>query len=102
MTRIFLTLILVLSVVLGTDAADKNVKQKAVNDTVMVYTVSPQMHCANCEKKIKQNLRFENGVKSIDTDIENQTVTIVADKRKVDLKNLEKAFKKIGYTCQSM
>ena len=30
----------------------------------VVLTTTPQMHCANCEKKIKENIRFEKGIKS--------------------------------------
>lgn len=41
-----------------------------------VFTTSPQMHCENCENKIKGNLRFEKGVKKIVTDIDSQTVTL--------------------------
>ena len=32
---------------------------------VLVMTPTPQMHCENCENKIKKNLRFESGVKKI-------------------------------------
>lgn len=35
----------------------------------LVLTTNPQMHCENCENKIKNNIRFEKGVKSIETDI---------------------------------
>ncbi|MBR2200637.1 MAG: heavy-metal-associated domain-containing protein, partial [Bacteroidales bacterium] len=42
----------------------------------LVLTTNPQMHCENCENKIKNNIRFEKGVKSIETDIAAQTVTI--------------------------
>ena len=31
----------------------------------VVFTTTPQMHCENCENKIKSNLRFEKGIKSI-------------------------------------
>ncbi len=30
----------------------------------VIFTTTPQMHCANCENKVKGNLRFEKGVKS--------------------------------------
>ena len=39
-------------------------------------TTTPQMHCAACENKIKNNLRFEKGIKSIETSVPNQTVTV--------------------------
>lgn len=31
----------------------------------VTVTTTPQMHCAACENKIKNNLRFEKGVKMI-------------------------------------
>jgi periplasmic mercuric ion binding protein len=40
------------------------------------FTTPPQMHCAACENKIKNNLRFEKGIKSIETSVPNQTVTV--------------------------
>ena len=42
----------------------------------VVFTTTPQMHCATCENKIKNNLRFEKGIKSIETSVPNQTVTV--------------------------
>lgn len=42
----------------------------------MVFTTTPQMHCAVCENKIKNNLRFEKGIKNIETSVPNQTVTV--------------------------
>lgn len=40
------------------------------------FTTTPQMHCAACENKIKNNLRFEKGIKSIETSVPIQTVTV--------------------------
>lgn len=65
-------------------------------DTLIVST-NPQMHCANCEKKIKTNIRFVKGTKSITTSVPNQTVTILFDKSKSTYADFENAFKKIGY-----
>ena len=42
----------------------------------LVITTTPQMHCAACENKIKNNLRFEKGIKSIETSVPDQTVTV--------------------------
>ncbi len=42
----------------------------------VVFTTTPQMHCVACENKIKNNLRFEKGIKSIETSVLNQTVTV--------------------------
>ena len=35
----------------------------------VVFKTNPEMHCANCENRIKNNLRFEKGVKDIQTDL---------------------------------
>lgn len=42
----------------------------------VVFTTTPQMHCAVCENKIKNNLRFEKGIKNIETSVPNLTVTV--------------------------
>lgn len=69
---------------------------KPVLDTLVV-TTTPQMHCENCEKKIKQNIRFVKGVKRIDTSVEAQRVTIIYDKAKATYEDFVKAFQRIGY-----
>ncbi len=63
----------------------------------LVVTTNPQMHCENCENKIKENIRFEKGIKKIETSVENQTVTITYDADKNSAENIIKAFSKIGY-----
>lgn len=68
----------------------------------MVVTTAPQMHCANCENKIKMGLRFEKGIKKIDTSVELQTVTIKYDADKTTPEKLIKAFQKIGYEARQL
>jgi len=63
----------------------------------LVVTTTPQMHCASCENKIKGNLRFEKGVRRIETNIPQQTVTIEFDAEKTSADVLVKAFGKFGY-----
>lgn len=65
----------------------------------LVVTTSPQMHCANCENKIKGNLRYETGMKDIVTSIPDQTVTITYDAEKTNEENIIAAFSKFGYTA---
>lgn len=76
-------------------------KTKASNDTTVVFTVEPRMSCHNCENRIKNNLRFEKGVKRIDASAKEQCVTVVYDRRKTDTSKLIDAFKKIGYTAKT-
>lgn len=74
---------------------------KSGNDTLYV-TTTPQMHCANCEAKIKGNLRFEKGVKDILTDIPAQKVTVVFNPKKTDRQRLIASFSKFGYTAREV
>lgn len=69
---------------------------QTATDTLVV-TTQPQMHCQNCEKKIKSNIRFVKGTKRIDTSVDDQKVTIVYDGRKAKYNDYVEAFKKIGY-----
>ena len=63
----------------------------------VVFTTSPEMHCVNCENRIKSNLRFEKGVKEIVTSLKEKTVTVKYDADKTSVDNLIKGFDKIGY-----
>lgn len=64
---------------------------------VLVMTPTPQMHCESCENKIKNNLRFESGVKKIETSIKEQTVTVTYDASKTNVQKNQAAMKNIGY-----
>lgn len=83
-------LLILLLAIGGMTAGAKDIKE-------LVVTTMPQMSCQNCENRIKGNLRFEKGVKNVETDIENQRVTITYDADKTDEKKLEEAFAKINY-----
>lgn len=69
----------------------------AGDNCTVAFTVNPPMHCQNCENKIKTNLRFEKGIKKIDTDLKGQLVTVTYDPDKTDEKKIADGFKKIGY-----
>lgn len=69
----------------------------ATSADTLTVTTQPQMHCANCEKKIKSNIRFVKGTKKIETSVDDQKVTIVYDARKAKYDDFVEAFKKIGY-----
>lgn len=63
----------------------------------VVYTTEPDIHCESCVNKIKNNLRFEKGVKAINPDLQTKLVTIQYDSEKTNPENLIKAFAKIKY-----
>ena len=72
--------------------------QKAPTADTLQVTTTPQMHCANCEKKIKSNIRFVKGVKKIETSVPQHTITIIYDPRKSTYQDIAKAFERIGYS----
>ena len=69
---------------------------------LLFVTTTPEMHCTGCEERIKGNLRFEKGVKKIETDIPNQTVTIEYDADKTSPEQLIQAFTKFGYEAKEI
>ena len=73
-----------------------NMIAQAPADTLTVTTL-PQMHCQNCENKIKSNIRFVKGTKKIETSVDDQRVTIIYDGKKAKYEDYVAAFRKIGY-----
>lgn len=63
----------------------------------LVVTTNPPLSCQNCENKIKKNIRFEKGVKNIETSIPEQRVTVTYDADQTTPEKLEEGFSKIGY-----
>lgn len=68
----------------------------------VVVTTTPQMHCENCENRIKGNLRFEKGIKKIETSIDEQKVTITYDADKTNIENILKGFEKFKYKAREL
>ena len=68
----------------------------------VIFTTNPEMHCQSCENKIKGNLRFEKGIKSIKTDLKSKTVTIQYDADKTNVQNIINGFKKIKYEAKEV
>lgn len=68
----------------------------------VVVTTTPQMHCENCENRIKGNLRFEKGIKKIETNINEQKVTITYDADKTNIETILKGFEKFKYKAREV
>ena len=64
-----------------------------------VFKVS-QMHCENCERKVKNNIKFEKGVKEFSTDLKTKTVSITYDAEKTTVDKLKADFKKFNYEAE--
>ena len=65
-------------------------------------TTNPEMHCTGCEKKIKDNIRFEKGIKSIKTNLDDKTITIEYDADKTTVEDIIKGFEKIKYEAREV
>lgn len=68
----------------------------AKNDYRETVVLSCDLHCQGCCDKIMKNIAYEKGVKDLQFDLKNKTVTLTFDKRKTDLPTLLKAFEKLG------
>jgi len=68
----------------------------------VVLKTQPEMHCTGCEKKIKDNIRFEKGIKSITTNLDDKTITIEYDAEKTNVQNIIEGFKKIKYEASEV
>lgn len=64
---------------------------------VLTVKTTPEMHCNGCETKIKNNIRFVQGVKKIETSLEKKEVEVTYDADKTTTEKIVEAFKKIGY-----
>ena len=87
--------VLFMALAIAATCAAKDIK------TVVLKT-SPEMHCTGCEQKIKNNIRFEKGIKDIKTNLEDKTVTIEYDADKTNVENIIKGFKKINYEASEV
>lgn len=87
--RIFLALAFLLTSVVAFAKSEKAVE---------VFTLDHQMS-SMCEKKIKENLRFEKGISKIDVSLKDNTITITFDPKKTDTEKIIAGFKKIGFTA---
>lgn len=93
MKKLFLTA--ALSAFVGHVFAGNDTKESQLD--TLVVTTQPVMHCSNCENKIKSNIRFVKGTKSIETSVPDQKVTIIYNNKKSSLEDFKKEFKRIGY-----
>lgn len=68
----------------------------------LIVTTNPPMSCQNCENRIKGNLRFEKGVKKIETNLAEQRVVVEYDADKTTPEKIEEAFGKLGYEVKEL
>jgi copper chaperone CopZ len=73
----------------------KPVKKK--KGEVKEVTFKVHLHCANCVKKVQENIAFEKGVKDLHVCLEDQIVALKYDSAKTSEETLKAAIEKLGY-----
>ncbi|MCQ2251437.1 MAG: heavy-metal-associated domain-containing protein [Bacteroidales bacterium] len=76
-----------------------SVMANAKDIKTLIFSTQPEMHCQGCENRIKDALKYENGIKDIVTDRQKQVVTITYDADKISQDKIYDILKKTGYTC---
>ena len=99
MKRIILMAVAALMTLSAAAASPENVKKvKEVKEV----TFSVHLHCANCVKKVQENISFEKGVKGLDVCQGHQTVTVKYDPAKTSEETLKAAIEKLGYEVKGV
>lgn len=72
----------------------------AAKDLKTVTFKVEQMHCVNCEAKVKREVPYLKGVKKMKTLLESKTVVITFDAEKTSITELQRGFDKFGYKAE--
>ena len=67
---------------------------------LVMFTMMMVAMVTFAKNKIKSNLRFEKGIKSIETSVPDQTVTVKYNADKTTPEKLRKGFEKFGYKAR--
>lgn len=85
----------------ASDAAEVSVqllkKVKKQKGEIKEVTFSVHLHCANCVKKVEENIAFEKGVKDLKVSLDDQTVYVKYDASKTSEAALKTAIEALGY-----
>lgn len=73
-------------------------KKKNINEV----TFRVHLHCANCVKKVEENIAFEKGVKDMKVSLDHQTVYLKYDASKTSEDKLKKAIEELGYPVEGV
>ena len=101
MKRIILLAVAVLVTLSAAASTDNHNDKKKVKETKEV-TFSVHLHCANCVKKVQENISFEKGVKGLDVCQGHQTVTVKYAPAKTSEQTLQAAIEKLGYEVKGV
>ena len=77
-----------------------NKKPSKKKGEIKEVTFKVHLHCANCVKKVQENIAFEKGVKGLHVCLEDQIVELKYDSSKTSEDALKAAIEKLGYPVE--
>lgn len=93
-------LLMVLLVAISAPAALAAVEKTLPDGRHVVGIMVPDMECAMCIRAVQGELRHVEGVSEVKVDDVNRTVTVKFDPALTDVKRLQTAIRKAGFTSQ--
>ena len=77
-------------------AAAAQQKSRKIKAEIKDVTFTAHIHCANCVKKLQENISFERGVKDLHICMEDQIIYVKYDSSKTSEETLKNAIVKLG------
>lgn len=60
------------------------------------------LHCENCKAKVEKNIPYEKGVKALEVDMENKTITVTFLENKNSVEGIQKAIEKLSISVSDV
>ena len=68
-----------------------------VKKDIRTVVFSTHLHCANCVKKVQENISYEKGVEDLTVSLGDQKITVTYDASRTSAEKLAEAIRKLGY-----
>jgi len=94
--KTILKFVMVIAAIFAVSVNDVEAKAKKK----LTCVIEAEIDCEGCASKIKKNIAFEKGVKSLEVSVAEQTVTITYLEGKNTPEELAKAITKLGYKAK--
>ncbi|MDR1197813.1 MAG: cation transporter [Prevotellaceae bacterium] len=89
--------ILIIALSLLTLAFTANAQDKKNSKISEVKLDVSNMHGDHCKQRIEKNIPFEKGIKDVEVNLKDNTVTVKYDNTKTDVEKIIERFEKLGY-----
>ncbi|MDR0755264.1 MAG: heavy-metal-associated domain-containing protein [Prevotellaceae bacterium] len=95
MKKILIIALSLLTLTIATNAQEK--KNSKISEIKLAVS---NMHGDHCKQRIEKNIPFEKGIKDVEVNLKDNTVTVRYDNTKTDVEKIREAFKKLGYPSE--